>query len=414
MRSRPLALAGALLVLASAASAQTPTLTGRTAIGGCKRQLALEFLSPAPAEEAPTLHPFSPTPDSMHVILELSSDPTSNASPKTLEGTYLPSPGAVAFPPTDVNGDAVIGDSHPALPGLVLTMDDDLIFAGFLLPAGTNLASFVEIIGSEIEHGGDQTTTLSWIVDPTYTIIDVNGDLGTNLTATVGNVTDVVFVTHGVDPLFAGLLSVQNPTISIFTPDWISTVDDDTPPGAETPWNVMVEVRIPCWFDFATVPPTPTPLDPVFGPCQGGTMACTGNFPPIPGPGFHPMFPSLDVRFSDDYVDSTGIFVPGGVITGGQCGVIWGSTGASLAYAFRQSSVHAWFGVNGLPDTTPLGGGDDQLIYRFVMPVDGRIVDTDVMPREMMITAAVETSSNCFSITNVRVKHRPDVVTRNP
>jgi len=31
-----------------------------------------------------------------------------------------------------------------------------------------------------------------------------------------------------------------------------------------------------------------------------------------------------------------------------------------------------------------------------------------------MITAAVESTTNCFSITNVRVKHRPNVFTRNP
>ena len=45
---------------------------------------------------------------------------------------------------------------------------------------------------------------------------------------------------------------------------------------------------------------------------------------------------------------------------------------------------------------------------------DGRILDTDVLPQEMLITAAIETTTNCFSITNVRVKHRPDVATPNP
>jgi hypothetical protein len=127
------------------------------------------------------------------------------------------------------------------------------------------------------------------------------------------------------------------------------------------------------------------------------------------------MFPGLDVRFSDTYQDGAfGTLVPGGVITGGQCGVIWGATGASLAYAFRQSSVHAWYGANGLIDTGPLGGGDDQLIYRFTMPVTGRILDTDVLPGEMLVSAAIESTSNCFSITNLRVKHRPDVVTHDP
>ena len=79
---------------------------------------------------------------------------------------------------------------------------------------------------------------------------------------------------------------------------------------------------------------------------------------------------------------------------------------------------HNWyFGTDGpsnVIDTTPLGGGDDQLIYRFTMIVDGQIFDTDSLPGEMMITAAIEATSNCFSITNVRVKHRPDVTTPNP
>jgi len=412
--ARSLAVPAAIYLAAVASSAQTPApLPGQKRVAPCDPQYEIEFLSPAPAEEAPLIHGASPMPDSMHVILELSADGR-NRAPKIFEATFLPSLGSTAVPPTDLNGDATLGDRHPAIPQLILTMDDALMFGGVVLPPGTNLASFVEIIGSEIEHGGDQSTVISWIIDPTFMVIDVNGDLGTNLFAKVGPATDTVFVLHGVDPLYGGFLSTQNPTISIFTPDWISTVDDEVMSDMQTPWTVAVEVRIPCWFNPATSPPTPTPLDPIFGPCQGGTMACTGNFGPVPGPGFHPMFPSLDVRFSDDYIDGMGTGVPGGIITGGQCGVIWGSTGASLGYAFRQASVHAWYGVNGFPDTTPLGGGDDQLIYRFVMPVDGMIIDSDVMPGEMMITAAVEASSNCFSITNVRVKHRPDVLTRNP
>jgi hypothetical protein len=191
-------------------------------------------------------------------------------------------------------------------------------------------------------------------------------------------------------------------------------VDSLNLPQPHTPFLVCVEARIPCFFDLATVPPTPIPVDPIFGPCWGGAMACTGTFPPFPGPGFHPMWPSLDVRFSDAYLDTkTGSFVPGGTISGGQCGVIWNATGGSMAFAFRQASVHAWYGVNGVPETTPAGGGDDQMIYRFVMIADGQIFDTDVLAAEMMITAAIETTSNCFSITNVRVKHKPDVVTPN-
>ena len=375
---------------------------------------AVEFIAPMPGEEIPYFH-ISPNPDSWHVLLEVSLGKNAPLPVTVAEGTTLPSPGMAAFPPTDVNGDGIPGDPHPAMPGLTLTMDDDLIVGGFVLIAGTNLASFVELIGSEIEHGGGQSTTLSWIIDPTYMIVDINGDLGTNLAAAVNGVTDTVFVRHGNDPLFVSLFAPQTPTITIMTADWISTVDADVPIDMQTEFYVGIEVRIPCYFDMTTIPPTPIPLDPIFGPCQGGAMACTGNLPLPGGPGWHPSFPSLDVRFSDDYFDlPTGTMVTGGVISGGQCGVIWGSTGQSMAYAFDQSSVSAWYGVNGVPDTTPLGGGDDQLIYRFSMVADGIIFDTDFLPQEMIITAAVETMSNCFSITNVRVKHRPDVVTPNP
>lgn len=382
----------------------------------CKPQTALEFIAPMPSEEVPVIHGVSPTPDSMHVILEVSLQHTRKQPTPVFEGAFVPSPGFAAPLVTDVNGDGIQGDPHPAIPGLTLLLDDTLIVAGVAIPPGTNVASMFELIGSEIEHGGDQSTTLSWLLDPiNYAVIDINGDLGTNMIATLNGVSDTIFWRHGTDPIYSGLHSVQTPTISIWVEDWISTVDSDVPPDQHTPFVVGVEVRIPCFFDGSTTPPTPNPLDPVFGPCQGGTMACTGQFPPMPGPGFHPMFPSLDLRFSDDYFDTTtGTFVPGGVITGGQCGIIWGSTGASLAYAFRQASVHAWYGVNGVPDTSPLGGGDDQLIYRFTMLADGMILDSDVLPDEMMITAAVETASNCFSITNVRVKHRPDVVTPDP
>lgn len=402
---------------ASAQSQPTPTLAGpkkpHAPLGRCNAT-AIEFISPMPGEEVPFFHA-SPNPDSWHVMLEIALLHPTPPFTGVFELGFIPAVGAGVFPPTDMNGDGVPGDPHPAIPGLTVTMDDDLLFMGFLLVAGTNLASLMEFIGSEIEHGGAQSTSLSWIIDPTYMIIDINGDMGTNLAATINTIGDTVFVRHGNDPLFQMFYSAQTPTITIMTPDWISTVDSDSMPGVETPFLIGIEVRIPCYFDGTTTPPTPIPLDPVFGPCQANTMACTGNQPPLPGPGFNPAFPSLDVRFSDDFMDvTTGTFVPGGVITGGQCGVIWGSTGASLGYAFRQSSVSAWYGVNGFPDTTPLGGGDDQLIYRFTMLVEGMIFDTDALPQEMMITAAVETMSNCFSITNVRVKHRPDVKTPDP
>jgi len=409
-----------LLLLSALASTGTPGAAQITKqarrLPLCKPTTAIEFISPMPAEEIPNFHGLSPTPDSWTIVLEISLDQNGPPFTPVFEGTFVPPPGATAPQPTDVNGDTILGDPHPAFPGLQIWADDDLLFNGFVIPAGTNLSSFVELIGSEKEHGGSQSTTVTWLLDPfQYFLVDLNGDLGTNLFASLNGKTDTVFVRHGWDPLNMGVLSTHTPTISIWTEDWISTIDSDVPSNFQTPFLVCVEVRIPCTWDSSTTPPSPVPLDPIFGPCFGGTMACTGTFPPMAGPGFHPMFPSLDVRFSDDYMDTTtGTFVPGGVITGGQCGVIWGSTGASLAYAFRQASVHAWYGVNGVIDTTPLGGGDDQMIYRFVMIADGMIFDTDILPQEMMITAAVESTTNCFSITNVRVKHRPNVFTRNP
>ncbi len=412
MRVPPLSPALILPLLAQPLLAQA-TWIAKPLPRPCKPQTAIEFIAPMESEEVPVFH--SAEPDSWHVILEISTEqiPGVEITP-VFESNLFPSPGAAAAIPTDVNGDLIPGDAHPAIPGLSLTMDDDLVFAGFLIPGGTNLASLIEMIASEIEHGGDQSTTCTWIVSPAYTIIDTNGDGMTLLTTSINGATDVERVRHGADPVYQGLLSVQTPTISIWTEDWISTVDSDSL-TSETPFLVGVEVRIPCYFDGSTIPPTPVPLDPIFGPCQGGTMACTGTFPaPAVPTAFHPAFPSLDVRFSDTYTDKAGNTLPGGVVTGGQCGVIWGSTGTNLAYLFEQASVHAWYGVNGFPDTTPLGGGDDQLIYRFTMVADGMILDTDVLTEEMLITAAIESSSNCFSITNVRVKHRPDVVTPNP
>jgi hypothetical protein len=381
----------------------------------CRSRLALEFIAPTLTEEVPNFHPTSPSPDSWTIVLEIAAEQEGPPIVKVLEGTYYLSPGAMAVPPTDVNGDAIPGDPHPAIPALKLVMDDMLMFMGFPLPPGTNLASFFELIGSEVEHGGGQSTTLTWVLDPQWMLVDLNGDMGTNVTATLHGATDKVFVKHGLDPKFTGVHSPQNPTISIWTSDWISTVDSFVLPQPATPFLVCVEARIPCFFDHTTTPPTPVPVDPIFGPCWGGAMACTGTFGILAGPGFNPMFPSLDVRFSDSYFDQkSASFVPGGTISGGQCGVIWNATGGNMAFAFRQASVHAWYGVNGVPETTPLGGGDDQLIYRFVMIADGQIIDTDVWPKEMLITAAIETTTNCFSITNVRVKHRPNVKTPNP
>jgi hypothetical protein len=308
--------AGALCVgIALAAPPQKIGVSNATVFfpPGCKPKTAIEFIAPMPTEEVPTNHGVSPNPDSFHIILELAVEQRANSTTGVWEGPWTPSPGALAVPPTDVNGDGFIGDPHPAIPGLVLTMDDDLAFNGMLLPAGTNLASMIELIGSEIEHGGDQSTSLTWILDPLqYLVIDINGDFGTNLFTSINAATDTVFMRHGWDPIYVTNYGSQTPTLSIWTEDWISTVDDMIAADLQTHFLVGVEARIPCYFDMTTIPPTPIPLDPIFGPCQMGNMACTGNFGPAMGPGPHPMFPPLDVRFSDDYIDAGGTFVQGG------------------------------------------------------------------------------------------------------
>jgi hypothetical protein len=367
----------------------------------------IEFISPMPTEEVPVFH--GAPPQCWHVILEASIEQVAPNFTAVVEGLYLPSPGIAAPLPTDVNGDGIVGDPHPGIPALQLVADDPVVVNGTPLFPGTNLASFFEMIGSEIENGGDQSTTLTWIVTQQFFFVDQNGDGGTNLTATLNGVQDKIFARHGKDPVYAPCSIPSTPTVSIFTPDWISTVDDAIL-GAdlETAFVVGVEVRIPCRFDINTVPPTPFPLDPLPGPGAAG-MAMTGNFPNIAGPGPNPFFPTLYVTFSDSYLDvTTGSFVPGGVVTGGTCATIYGVTGPNLAFAFEQSSVSAWYGIDGMINTP-----DDQLIYRFTMLADGQIFDTDVMPGEMLITATIETECNLFSITNVRVKHRPDVLTPN-
>ncbi len=374
---------------------------------------SIEFIAPMPTEEVPVFH--GPMPAAWHVILEMALEQDVVMPTRIFEGQYLPSPGISVAVPTDLNGNGTLGDRHPAFPDLVLSMDDDLMVAGVVLPGGTNLASFVELIGSEIEHGGEQSTTVSWIVDAGFTIIDTNGDGATVLFAAVGNARDTVTVTHGFDPVYQPCSLPSTPTTTLFTADWISTIDRDvlTSDGREA-FFVGYEVRIPCYFDSSTTPPTPIPLDPIPGPGFGG-MVVTGNFPLVPGPGPHPSWPTVYLTFSDDYFDvATGSGVGGGIVTGGTCATIYGVTGPNLAFAFEQASVSAWYGVDGVPNLAPGTVADDQLIYRFTMIGDGMIIDSDILPREMMITATVETECNLFSITNTRVKHKRKIQTPNP
>ena len=80
--------------------------------------------------------------------------------------------------------------------------------------------SVLELIGSEIEHGGSQSTTVSWLLDPQYFFVDSNGDMGTTLIAMLNGETDTVFFRHGWDLKYMGVLSSQTPTISIGACEW--------------------------------------------------------------------------------------------------------------------------------------------------------------------------------------------------
>lgn len=390
----------------------------RISSGNCVAKTAIEFLSPMAAEEIPVLH--GPPPfQAWHVILELGLEQVAGQLTPVRELHYKPSPGLAAPLPTDVNNDGIKGDPHPGIPGLTLTFSDDLLVNGTLLPAGTNLASLFEMIGSEIQHGGDQTTRLAWCVVPQiFQVIDIDLSLTTLLTATINGRTDQVIAKHGFDPQFFPCTATggsgQTPTTSFFAPDWVSTVDSNVFPDAmREPFLVGFEVRIPCWFDPSTNPPTPKPLDPLPGPGFAG-MIMTGNFPNIAGPGPHPMWPTVYTTFSDTYFDMpTGSLVPGGIVGGGTCATIYGTTGPNLTFAFEQASVDSWYGVNGMPNLAPMLS-DDQMIYRFTMIADGRILDSDVTPNEMLIHGTAETQCNLFSITNVRVKHRPNITTPDP
>lgn len=414
-----LSLATAFLCASSSAQTPNPGIHAqRIVTGNCTAKTAIEFIAPMPAEEIPILHGIGPF-QSWHVILEIALEQLPGQTTPVREMHYKPSPGLGVPMPTDVNNDGQVGDSHPGMPGLVLTMSDDLFINGKLLQAGTNLASFFDMIGSEIEHGGDQTTTLAWIVTPNFMVIDIDLNNQTTLTATINGKTDSVVARHGFDPQYfpcaATMASGQTPTVSIFTPDWISTIDDNVfaQPQKKEAFFLGVEVRIPCWFDATTNPPTPKPLDPIPGPGLVGMML-TGNFLNVPGPGPNPAFPSYYVTFSDNYMDwPTNSGVMRGIVGGGTCNTIYGTTGQNLGFAFEQASVSSWYGVDGQPNLVPVNK-DDQMIYRFAMIGDGQIFEGDVLPLEMMITATIETECNMFSITNVRVKHKPDVSTPDP
>ena len=110
---------------APSVSAQTPVVQSVEEIPICRSNTAIEFISPMPTmrppafpmapEEVPIFHGMSPNPESWHIVLEMSFDQNGPPLTGVREGTYLPSPGAAAPLPTDVNIDGIQGDAHPYL-----------------------------------------------------------------------------------------------------------------------------------------------------------------------------------------------------------------------------------------------------------------------------------------------------------
>src|SRR6185503_16257715 len=86
----------------------------------CQSRVAIEFIAPMPTEEVPNLMGPTPNPESWTIVLELAAEQNGPPITRVREGTYIPSPGAAALPPTDLNGDAILGDPHPAIPKLTL------------------------------------------------------------------------------------------------------------------------------------------------------------------------------------------------------------------------------------------------------------------------------------------------------
>src|SRR5262245_6257121 len=122
------ALACGLLLAASAPLGAQVSITRLARLVTNRSRTAIEFIAPMPTEQVPNFHARSPNPDAWTIVLEISAEQEGPPITRVREGTYIPAPGAVVLPPTDLNGDAVLGDPHPAIPGLTLVMDDMLVF----------------------------------------------------------------------------------------------------------------------------------------------------------------------------------------------------------------------------------------------------------------------------------------------
>lgn len=387
-----------------------------TPIGGGGAPVSIEFISPMFTEFIPNA-PGSPMGDCWEVVIEASIN-QARVWPRigVFESFNQFPPGLMNPIPTDVNGDGIMGDPNPFFPDLIVTCDEPWIVLGMAVPPGINLASLFHKAGSEKELDGTQTTTFAMTVDPMIaTITDTNGDNMAILKSTIRNATDWVQFQLG---MFTGNygpgLTPETPTISFFTPDWISTVSADE----LTEWALGIEVRIPCFSDGVNAwafDPLPGPFMPVIGAM---TQIQTGFsvFPGMPGMP-NPNFPTLAVVFSDDFMDvNSGNMFLGGTISGCMGGnpATLRVTGQNLATLIQEVGVTWWFGVNGVPDAPQSLTSDDELIYRFVMIVRGHIQDTDVLPNEMIATAGIVTTGGLSSISNVRIKHDHGVFTPDP
>ncbi|MFH1998450.1 MAG: hypothetical protein ABIK28_02165 [Planctomycetota bacterium] len=413
-----------ILISGSLAPGQTPTPATPRPMGGPLYSVGggtpvtVEFISPVVTEFVPNA-PGAPLGDCWEVIIEASINQSLNW-PRigVMESFNFTPPGLMGPLPTDVNGDAIMGDPNPFFPDLFVSLDEPFQVAGVIIPAGTNLASLFHKAGSEKELDATQTTTFAMTVDPQFmVVIDTNGDNMATLFTKLKSATDSVRFQFGMfTGNFGAFEPAETPTISFFTPDWISTVSMD----GMTQWALGIEVRIQAeiqGLNALAYDPLPGPFMPMIG-MMSQIQTGFSIFPGMPGMP-NPNYPTLVLVFSDDFMDlGSGMIFTGGTING----CIGGNpanlrvTGQNLATLIQEVGVTWWYGVDGLPDN-PFGPEikkDDQLIYRFVFLVNGHIMDTDVLPNEMMATAGIVTYQGLSSVTNVRIKHSGQIMTPDP
>lgn len=75
--TRSAALLGAFVSVVAATDAQA--VRDRIRIAQCRPQTAIEFIAPMPTEQVPIFHGASPTPESWHVVLEISTEPATRS-----------------------------------------------------------------------------------------------------------------------------------------------------------------------------------------------------------------------------------------------------------------------------------------------------------------------------------------------